>query len=168
MMKFSQDQRMKLTTTKRILEALEAYIKNLLQIVEESAWFDWFNAKYISLSFSIKSNLGLLEIPPSWIIKDDQVQPMPHEKSIMDALIGRCQIFHTSHAHPKGNYASLLRASVHNFKHLQHFRFRCCWIRRSQGLLSYDRQLHLTYVHADYMEHDWTFDPLFDVVFILC
>jgi hypothetical protein len=37
MMKFSQDQRMKLTTTKRILESLETYIRNLLQIVEDSA-----------------------------------------------------------------------------------------------------------------------------------
>lgn len=73
MMKFSQDQRMKLTTTKRILEALEAYIKNLQQIVEETALFDWFNAKYIWLSFSIKSNFSLLEISLTWVIEYDQI-----------------------------------------------------------------------------------------------
>jgi len=35
-MKFSQDQRMRLTITKKILEYLEVYIQNLLQIVEDS------------------------------------------------------------------------------------------------------------------------------------
>ena len=36
MMKFSQEQRMNLSSTKRILDSLETYIKNLLQILEDN------------------------------------------------------------------------------------------------------------------------------------